>query len=705
MKKLVLLLCLLPCGICAQTTSVIDSLQKVVAQKRSTQDKLGEAEALLALGNMYYDQKKDSLALEQIVAALKVVPADIAILKGKLLYRKGMLVYFLGQDFAQAFSLMDSAYILLKTSNDPSVLAPFLQSYGSMLNQQLDYKKGREVLLEAEQLCLKHPKIGTTDRLLNIYSNLLAGAFSSGDFDAGLSFARKGIEIGKNSQNFELLADLNYNNALILSSLGFEKDAEQYYLKALNLSKKAKVSSGIVSASIALGNYYCNSGQPKAGFEYLQKAKTIAIQSKDFYSIAIINQMESSGYVALKDYPKALAAIDSCIQYFEINKDSRLLQGVYYAKAGILRSLKNYDEAVFWAKKELDLAAITKNKFQVSNTFLLLSEIEKERHNFEQALAYHEQYTESKDSLYNQNLEAKLAEERTKQNIESEQEARRKAELESKLLASQNQLFSTAAGGLFLILLIGGYLFWQLQKTRKQLEFQNKELNQLNQTKDKFFGIIAHDLRNPLASFQGVGEQLHYYLEKADTAKLKKISDLITKSANNLSSLLDNLLSWALLNRGMIPHNPETLSLASEVFSNLEIHENAALAKNIRLESNIPPNIQVAADRNALQTILRNLIGNALKFTPPGGQVSIACEEKETEILVIVKDTGTGISAEAIQKLFNLDKRSEHGTAGEKGAGLGLILCKELVELNNGTLKVSSTEGIGSTFGFSLPRA
>lgn len=234
---------------------------------------------------------------------------------------------------------------------------------------------------------------------------------------------------------------------------------------------------------------------------------------------------------------------------------------------------------------------------------------------------------------------------------------------------------------------------------------QNRQLLQLNQTKDKFFGIIAHDLRNPLSAFQGVGEQLQFYLQKGDTDKLQKISGLISKSAANLGALLDNLLSWALLNRGMIPYHPESLSPASEADMNFEIHENAAQAKNIRLENHIPRHILVLADRNALQTIFRNIIGNAIKFTPPGGQVTLSSEAIGAAVFISISDTGAGMSAEKINQLFSLDKRSEHGTAGEKGAGLGLVLCKELVEMNQGALQVFSTEGQGSTVRFSLPPA
>ncbi len=700
MKKILLFVALAPFCLSAQTNT-LDSLQKLVEQKRAVQDRLGESEALFEIGSIYYNKQEDKTALGYINEALQLLPAGNPVLKGRLLYRKAMLLHFIGEDFSQSLPILDTAYALLQPTRDPKILGPFLQSYGTFLTQNLEYQKGLNMLTEAEQICLQNKELATTDRMLNLYSNMVSAAYTLGEYDKALQFVRKGLEQGKLSQNYELIADLYYNNALILANFGYEKDAELSYLKSLEMSQKGKVTTGIITAKIALGEFYCSHAKAGLGMRYLSEAKSTAAQNKDFYSVAVVQKMEATIFYKNKAYEKAMVAIDSSIQYFQT--DPRIIQGLFFEKAKILKATNQLEEAVLWAKKELEMAFKSKSQVYVFTSYLLLSEIEKARHNFEQALAYHEQFSTYKDSIYNSDLETKLAEERTKQNIEAEQDARKKAELEANLLSSRNQLYGAIAAGLLLILLVGGYLFLQLRKSRRQLEAQNLQLSQLNAAKDKFFGIIAHDLRNPLTAFQGVGEQLHFYLEKGDTAKLQKISGLIAKSAANLSQLLDNLLSWALLNRGMIPYSPEPLSLSAETTANFEIHENAAAAKNIQLENNIPKALQVQADRNALQAILRNLVGNAIKFTPAGGHVTLGCSEKGDQVFISVNDTGTGIAAEKLDRIFTLEKRSEHGTAGEKGAGLGLLLCKELVELNHGILKVFSTPGRGSTFEFSLP--
>lgn len=363
------------------------------------------------------------------------------------------------------------------------------------------------------------------------------------------------------------------------------------------------------------------------------------------------------------------------------------------------------DQALATARRSLASFEKARSKTDIAAAHLLLYRAYKQKADYANALLHHEQHFLYLDSVKTQDLRRRLAEERVKQNVEDIEAERARAERETQLLATRNRLYLALGAVLLAALLVGAYLFWKLQKAKNLLAAQHLQLAQLNQTKDKFFGIIAHDLRSPLAAFQGVGEQFAYFLEKGDTAKLHKISALLTQSAASLSGLLDNLLSWALLNRGMIPYHPEPLALADAVAENFQVYEYAAAAKGIRLLNQAPPHIRVKADRNALLAILRNLVGNAVKFTPAhqDGCVSVGCEERDGKVFITVNDTGTGIAAEKLDRLFDLEKRPERGTAGEKGAGLGLLLCRELVELHKGVLRVFSTAGQGATFEFSLP--
>ncbi|MBL7828252.1 MAG: hypothetical protein JNJ57_16590 [Saprospiraceae bacterium] len=700
-----LVICLTPFLTSAQSNYHLDSLKNILAQKQASGDQLGETETLYAIGNYYYGKQEDSIALEYNQQALQKLPEGHPALKGRILYRKAILHFFMGKDKSEYLTLFDSAYVLLKATNEIKLLGVFLQSYGSVLLQVNQNQRSMDMMIEAERLLLQYPAIGTPDNLLNLYSNMVSSGLQLGDYEACLNYARKGIEVGKKSNNFELLADLHYNNALILLKLGYLKEAKRGYLKSLELNKKGKISSGIITVTTALGQYYGSNGKPELGLRYLSQAKAEAIKKQDFYSVAMANRSESAILFTQKEYHRALAAIDSCLQYFEKNKNINYQPGNFHQKALVLNELGQIESAIEWAKKEIERAPQAYNHPVVQEVYQFLFDIEKKRGNFEEALAYYEKYTLFKDSFYNEGLKSKLAEERTKQNIEAEQDARQKAELESELLTSRNQLLATVAIVLLLLLVISGYLYLELRKSRRLLGEQNRDLARLNETKDKFFGIIAHDLRNPISAFNGVGDQFDHYLQMGDTAKIQRLIQLVSKSAANLSSLLDNLLSWALLNRGMIPYNPEPLSLLTESTTCFQIHEYSASRKGIRLENHIAQNVKVFADCNALQTILRNLIDNAIKFTPAAGVVSLECEEKAERVVISIHDSGKGMSVEKLDKLFALVKRSEHGTDGEKGAGLGLLISKELVEINHGAIRVFSTEGKGSTFEFSLPKA
>lgn len=207
-----------------------------------------------------------------------------------------------------------------------------------------------------------------------------------------------------------------------------------------------------------------------------------------------------------------------------------------------------------------------------------------------------------------------------------------------------------------------------------------------------------------MVALEGVGEQMAFYLKKQQGDKLERLANQVDKTARHLNNLLDNLLNWALLQQGVIPYRPQSINIKSIAEEVLEMFQTQALSKNILLENHIAKDLSVYADTNTLQAILRNLLSNAIKFTPSGGKVSLSTELREDQVYINVNDSGIGIAEEKLEKLFSINKSSEKGTAGEKGTGLGLMLVKELVELNKGTVQVLSKLNTGSSFMVSLPQ-
>jgi len=236
------------------------------------------------------------------------------------------------------------------------------------------------------------------------------------------------------------------------------------------------------------------------------------------------------------------------------------------------------------------------------------------------------------------------------------------------------------------------------------LRRNNEELELLNHTKNKFFSIIAHDLRNPFYAISGLSDLLIRDLTRLRPDEAYEFLYTIKSSADSASSLLDNLLQWARSQTNVIAVNPVSFDLHRLIDASIKFLKVAASAKNITLTSHLKPGTIVFADENMITTVIRNLLSNAVKFTPLNGAVHITAEINHETVTFSIRDNGTGMDKETLENLFSLDrKQSSKGTAGEKGTGLGLIICKDFVEKNNGTIHVSSEPGKGSCFSVTLP--
>ncbi len=375
-----------------------------------------------------------------------------------------------------------------------------------------------------------------------------------------------------------------------------------------------------------------------------------------------------------------------------------------YNLAEIFFYRENYDSALYYVESGLQKVKNTKDITLAKNSFYLLSKIYDGMGEYKQAYENHQAYYNYTDSIYTADAQAKLKEEQVRQEVVGFQKEKELAQQNAQLLADRNQLYIIIGVVLVVILVMMGYLYTNLRSVKAKTEAQNVQLTQLNQTKDKFFGIIAHDLRSPLLGLQSVGDQIHYHLEKQQPEKLEKLSGEIEGTTKKLTDLLDNLLNWALLQNGMIPYHPEEVDLRNATAEVVDLLTPVASLKGVSLINNIGDNNLAYADNKAVQTILRNIIANAIKYTDAGGEVVVDVSTESEKSVIKINDNGTGIAADRLPKLFDLSTKSEVGTKGEKGSGLGLILCKELVELNKGSISVNSDLGKGSSFTFDLPR-
>jgi len=251
----------------------------------------------------------------------------------------------------------------------------------------------------------------------------------------------------------------------------------------------------------------------------------------------------------------------------------------------------------------------------------------------------------------------------------------------------------------------------QIQKLEEEnsrllslVEKQSEELSQVVQTNTRFISIISHDLRSPFNSILGVLDILKKSLKDGDSKEIQYHINMAVHSVSSTLNLLESLLAWAILQHKEKRINPVKVNIHELLAEELEHINISAQQKKIVLDHIVPPHLEVYADLQMVKTIIRNLVGNAIKYTSPGGCISISASKNASHVEVIVKDNGIGISPETQEGLLSNNAfKSTSGTHNERGVGLGLLLCKEFIEMHGGNMRINSELGKGSEFKFTLP--
>ncbi|MFN3693923.1 MAG: ATP-binding protein, partial [Ignavibacterium sp.] len=246
----------------------------------------------------------------------------------------------------------------------------------------------------------------------------------------------------------------------------------------------------------------------------------------------------------------------------------------------------------------------------------------------------------------------------------------------------------------------------ELKETERKLKHYAEDLKRSNSAKDNFFSIIAHDLRNPFHTILGASELLAHYSSEMSSEEIKETAQNIYRAANNVYNLLVNLLEWSRFQSGKIEVNKTQFNLCEIVNQVLELYSEQAERKKITIHSQCDDACNVYADKYMIESVVRNLVSNAIKFTPSGKSIELVCKNLNDELAEFsVKDYGIGIPKEIQLKLFQVDAQiSTRGTDQEKGTGLGLVLCKDFIEKNGGTISFESEPGKGSIFRVKIPK-
>ncbi len=662
-------------------------------------------------------------------------------------YFSFILVFVLLTD-AKLFGQSDSLLIyknleqgLLVKYNQPSQAQIIFQQVLEQSKQKGIRSTQVEALKQLAQLDILSAKYGSAKALINEAlatcenANLvqkkaeltyqLASIFhAQGDFTKALEkyleslrFFESRVDLPNSLNTYMALADL-YNK-----QNNFSKSIE-YNLKALTLFEKQNDKFRLLNIYEQVGAMYARQNQYRKAVDYYKKAERIykELNNKPGQAAALINMAavfvaEGNKMLALNNYMVAYQLVAPMhIVPLEVSS----LNGM----AKLYADLKDYEKANLNYRKAIALAKPAGLKIELEEAYQGLSELYKGLNDPGTSKAFRSLSSEIKDSLFNDSILKQTADlqllfetEKKQAQIELMGKEQKLRALDLQQTKQEKNFFLALSVLMALLILVFIFFITQNRIINKKLtsgmadlaiknteiESQRAQLDQLNQVKDRFFSIISHDLRNNLTTMKLYFDLVSSPSYKESTSEMSK---QVAASVQNTIDLLENLLVWASGQIKGIQVEPKRVSVHHLAELNCQMLSSMAFQKQIQLTNDTDLDACIVADENMVNLIIRNLLSNAIKFTSEGGFVSILSQEEADFHQIIVIDNGVGISEEHRQTLFTAHANvSTQGTANEKGTGLGLLLCKEFVEKNGGSIWVESEKGKGSSFYFTFPKA
>jgi signal transduction histidine kinase len=613
-------------------------------------------------------------------------------------------------------------YSIHNANNNEVESAKALSEIGSCYYDWSKYIEAKEYYDRALEI---FKKIQNFDGIANTLRNIARILGDWGEYDEALNYNQEALKFWEEIGNETGIANSYNNIGVIYQELGNYDRAFEYFHKSLDIFKKLNKTADIVNLTLHIGDIYLQRSQYDKALEYYFNADLIGkqINNKKLKSITLSNIGEA--YNLKGDYLKALDYQKKALKLKEEIGDKKRLTITYTELGIIYKNVEDYKQAMQYLTKGIELATEINFKYQLIKCYLNMSEVYSGLGNDKKALEYYKMYIDGKDKLYSEESKQTIAELQAKYQVERKDKDNERLRHSEQLNKAQIRNQQVIIGfvlfillGLFTIMVIFHSRYQQNQRLNIQLSLKNKEiedqqkyvqklnseLKDANETKDKFFSIVAHDLKSPFNSLLVLTSLLIEDYDTFTEAERKKFITQIKASSENTFALLQNLLDWASTQMGKTMLVQEKIDISKISEETLALLMPIARNKKIRIKSEIPANTIAYADKNMVSTVFLNLITNAIKFTPQNGQVEVRSVLENKHVEVEVADSGVGISKDNLDKLFRLDHKIQtEGTAKEKGTGLGLILCKEFVEKNNGKIWVKSIEGKGSQFYFSLP--
>jgi len=643
------------------------------------------------------------------------------------------------------------------------VCGQFLSSYSTSSYQELVFAKA-DSLYDAGEVDAAHtlldeyialnqnaPKISYTSiseaHLRKGLFHRLAGANHKASHQAAVSL-KYAVLANDSSQIANAYRELGYNYVIV----GKYQEGLEAFSNALVIDEMFDDRENISIDINAIGKIYEIWRQYDKALEFFFKSLAIAQESNNRNQIAVRMASIASVYKSQQKFDLALEWLQKSLALEEelgnvVPKGYRLdqigevytLQNQYaLAEEYLLRALAIFQEHRVYVSESIVLNHLALNHFKkgdiqtavdyynqslaiaqrVSFTNMILknyrelSQLYEQLGNTSKALDNYKQYYVLKDSVYNERAQKQLMDFQAKYETEQKEKElallnQEKIEQELKLNQANQQKYLMIGFSLVLIILLGSLLsrFNIKKKTQRQLTEINARLNELNHSKDKLFSVVAHDLRNSIAGFSTIVETLNSRYDSISADNIKHYLGELAQSANALKGMLKNLLGWAQSQQNNIPVKLEPIVICEVVDEVVAQAVPVANLKGIAITKQVASSFSLVADYNILETVLRNLLTNAMKFSKSGSTVEISAKQQNNLLEIIVSDQGVGMTPEEVDTLQNTKcfAQAKPGLDGEKGSGLGLMICKDLLQRISGSLLVESEPGQGSRFTIALP--
>ncbi len=625
-------------------------------------------------------------------------------------------VYFDLSDYPKGLDYLQRALNINREIGNKTNEAANLIGMGAIYIRQSDQFKAIDIFRQALKI---HKELGNKAGQARCLGNIGTCYYNFADYPKAIDYFQQALKLNRDVDNRPGEGLMLGNLGNIYAKLNEYDKAKAYYLQAMQLNRRVGNKAGEASNLIYIGSNWLSLKNNDSALSYYKHALNVDQEIGYKVGEAMVLTDIAIIYTNMKDYPKAKEYLLRGLKISTEIGDSQLMAQAFGQMGELYQQQGNYPKAIDYVSQNLKISKEISDLARERDALNLLSNIYEKAKQPAREIEAYKQYIILRDSIMNVDKQKEITRRGMQFDFDTK-EAVSKAEQDKKdavanlELKNSNLQRNAFIGGGALLLLLSVVLFGQFSNERKakrllsteklKTEEKSRELEKSNTVKDKLFSIISHDLRSPLVSMDAAMKMV----QKGNLSEEKssKYISIINASVGTTINMLDNLLEWSLSNISSLKLAPGSIDIYPLVQEAVDLIKNAANIKHIQLTSDISENTKAFTDENVLRLVLRNLLSNAVKFTNTGGAIELSAVEKDVHVTLCIKDNGIGMTKEYLETLFEIGaEKSRIGTNNEKGSGLGLSLCNELLEKTGGKMEVESMPGVGTVFYVSLPMA